>query len=331
MEDISVKTMPEIFERYPFVEDWLAENGFIWDLSRSFDANLRAQDRAFFQNNGCEEEEFIRRFRDYIADMTAFLGETPGEIQEISILPGFDKNGVRENFEQITISRGSITAVVGATGSGKSRLLADIEWGAAGDTPTGRTILLDGRRQTWEGGIKNKIVAQLSQNMNFVIDMKVYDFLKKHAECRMCENPEDLAEQVFVTANDLSGEPFPRDIHVTGLSGGQSRALMIADCAILSSAPVVLIDEIENAGINRREALALLTGKDKIVVMATHDPALALLADYRFIIKNGSITGILQKDETETEILKEVEALDRRLLELRDQLREGRRLTRPRI
>jgi ABC-type lipoprotein export system ATPase subunit len=329
MRDITSKTIQEIFERCPFAEDWLAESGFIWDPSRSFDENLLTQGKLFFQNNGCEGEEFTRRFQDYIADMTAFLGESREDIREISILPGFDKNGVRENFEQITVTRGSITAVVGATGSGKSRLLADIEWGAAGDTPTGRTILLDGRRQTWERGIKNKIVAQLSQNMNFVIDLKVYDFLKMHAECCMGEDPNELAEQVFMTANSLAGEPFPRDIHVTGLSGGQSRALMIADCAILSSAPVVLIDEIENAGINRREALTLLTGKDKIVFMATHDPALALLADYRFIIKNGSITGILEKDETEAEILKEVEALDRRLLELREQLRAGRRLTHP--
>ena len=34
----------------------------------------------------------------------------------------------------------------------------------------------------------------------------------------------------------------------------------------------MLIDEIENAGINRRMALKLLTGRDKIVFIATHDP-----------------------------------------------------------
>jgi ABC-type lipoprotein export system ATPase subunit len=215
---------------------------------------------------------------------------------------------------------------VGATGSGKSRFLADIEWGAAGDTPTGRTVLINGGRQTGEGGLRNKIVAQLSQNMNFVIDLSVYDFLKMHAECRMTENPEAEVEQVFAMANKLAGEPFTRDVPVTGLSGGQSRALMIADCALLSAAPVVLIDEIENAGINRREALALLTGEDKIVFIATHEPVLALLADYRLIIKNGSIASILQKDKVEEEVLKEAEALDGRLLELRDLLRQGRRL-----
>jgi ABC-type lipoprotein export system ATPase subunit len=335
MENIATKPMAEIFKRYPFAEDWLAESGFAGDIVRSFDENLRAQTKLFFQNNGCDGEEFTRRFQHYLDGMTAFLGENREDVREISILPGFDKNGNREQFDRVTVSRGNVAAVVGATGSGKSRLLADIEWGAAGDTPTGRTILLDGRRQTGARGIKNRIIAQLSQNMNFVIDLKVSDFLKMRAECHrdiQCHagnDPDDLAEQVFVTANSLAGEPFPKDIPVTGLSGGQSRALMIADCAILSAAPVVLIDEIENAGINRREALSLLTGKDKIVFIATHDPVLALLADFRLIIKNGSITGILAKDETETAILKEVETLDRRLRELRDQLRSGERLTRP--
>jgi ABC-type lipoprotein export system ATPase subunit len=326
MEDINAWPMSRLLDQYPFARDWLTENGFALDLRSSFEENLRGQTRVFFQNNGCDVPEFARRFRDYIRDMADFLGETRREIDEITILPGLDKNGRREAFEKITIKRGSVVAVVGATGSGKSRLLADIEWGAAGDTPTGRTILIDGGRQTGEGSLKNKIVAQLSQNMNFVIDLSVYDFLKMHAECRMTEDPEMVVEQVFTMANKLAGEAFDRDIPVTGLSGGQSRALMIADCALLSAAPVVLIDEIENAGINRREALALLTGEDKIVFIATHDPVLALLADYRLIIKNGSITAILQKDEAEEAVLKEAEALDARLLELRELLRRGLRL-----
>jgi ABC-type lipoprotein export system ATPase subunit len=326
MEDVNSLTMSELISQYPFVRDWLAENGFTLDLHASFGVNLQNQNRAFFQNNGCDAPEFARRFWEYIQDMVDFLGETQERIEEITILPGLDKSGRREGFEKITIKRGNVVAVVGATGSGKSRLLADIEWGAAEDTPTGRTILIDGGRQTGEGRIKNKIVAQLSQNMNFVIDLSVYEFLKMHAECRMTENPEATVEQVFIMANKLAGESFARDIPVTALSGGQSRALMIADCALLSAAPVVLIDEIENAGINRREALALLTGEDKIVFIATHDPVLALLADYRLIIKNGSITAVLQKDRNEEAVLKEAEALDGRLLELRDLLRRGLRL-----
>jgi ABC-type lipoprotein export system ATPase subunit len=42
------------------------------------------------------------------------------------------------------IKKGDIVSIVGPTGSGKSRLLADIEWTAQGDTPTLRKILING-------------------------------------------------------------------------------------------------------------------------------------------------------------------------------------------
>ncbi|MDR1904682.1 MAG: hypothetical protein LBQ88_20650 [Treponema sp.] len=113
MEDISTWEMAKILNQYPFAQDWLTENGFILDPRSSFAENLQGQTKGFFQNNGCNAPEFTRRFRDYIHDMVEFLGETPGQIEEITILPGLDKSGRRENFERITIKRGSIAAVRG--------------------------------------------------------------------------------------------------------------------------------------------------------------------------------------------------------------------------
>ena len=122
---------------------------------------------------------------------------------------------------------------------------------------------------------ENKLVAQLSQNMNFVMDLTVFEFLELHAKSRMIENEKEIIDKIFTKANELAGEKFKLDTPVTSLSGGQSRALMIADTAILSRSPIVLIDEIENAGIDRKKALDLLVGEEKIVLMATHDPLLA--------------------------------------------------------
>ena len=113
---------------------------------------------------------------------------------------------------------------------------------------------------------------------------------------------------------------------LTGLSGGQSRALMIADCAVLSDAPIVLIDEIENAGIHRRRALNALTGENKIVLMATHDPVLTLLADRRLVIRGGGISAVLEKSDAERAALREAEAMDARLMQMREALRSGARL-----
>ena len=110
---------------------------------------------------------------------------------------------------------------------------------------------------------------------------------------------------------------------ITSLSGGQSRALMIADTAILSSSPIVLIDEIENAGIDRKKALELLISSDKIVLMATHDPTLALIADKRIVIKNGGIDKVIETSQEEKQVLVELEKMDNIIQNMRNSLRNG--------
>jgi ABC-type lipoprotein export system ATPase subunit len=144
-----------------------------------------------------------------------------------------------------------------------------------------------------------------------------------HAESRMVTNVSETVNHIIDVANDLAGEKFAPDVAITSLSGGQSRALMIADTAILSKSPVVLIDEIENAGINRKKALNILLSKDKLVLMATHDPTLALMGQKRVVIKNGGIHKIITTTEQEKEILGELEKLDSRFNELRTKLRLG--------
>lgn len=52
---------------------------------------------------------------------------------------------------------------------------------------------------------------------------------------------------------------------------------MIADIALLCDSPIVLIDEIENAGIDKERALGLLQRHDKLVLVVTHDPHTALM------------------------------------------------------
>ena len=48
---------------------------------------------------------------------------------------------------------------------------------------------------------------------------------------------------------------------------------------------MILIDEIENAGIDRRQAIEILAKSEKIVFISTHDPLLALRADKRIVMK----------------------------------------------
>ena len=58
----------------------------------------------------------------------------------LTILPGHDKRGTVESFLPIHLKRGQLYTIVGNTGSGKSRLIKDVEQLAQGDSVTGRTI-----------------------------------------------------------------------------------------------------------------------------------------------------------------------------------------------
>ena len=245
-------------------------------------------------------------------------------LRSLSLTPGRDKAGQPEKT-QIHFRPGENTALLGPTGAGKSRFLSDIESLAAGDTPTGRTVLLNGAEpdEDTRFDLQGRLVAQLTQNMNFVLDMGVLDFLRTHALSREVPDPETAAARVFAAANELAGESFDGCTQLTQLSGGQSRALMIADTALLSWSPVLLIDEIENAGVDKRKALDLLLASDKIIVMATHDPVLALAADRRLVFEQGAVAAVLARTPAEDALLARLEDMERHWSDVREALRKG--------
>lgn len=240
-------------------------------------------------------------------------------IQKITILGGTTKDGEQEPTRKLEINSGDIFALVGPTGSGKSQLLSDIEQLAACDTQSSRTILLnDGQQNGWN----SRIMAQLSQSMNFVIDMLVGDFIILHSSSRGLDD-DSIVGKVINLTNELAGEPVNPDANMMALSGGQSRALMIADIALISDAPVVLIDEIENAGINRLQALKILSAEGKIVIAASHDPLIILLAPKRIVMNNGGMSQVIETSATEKKLLNKLIAIDNELSDLREELRLG--------
>lgn len=244
------------------------------------------------------------------------------KLSEIVIVGGKDKSGAPE-MESIVLRAGEVNCLVGPTGAGKSRLLADIECLAQGDTPSGRRILPDGNTPDPQlrAQMQGRLVAQISQTMNFVLDMKVRDFLDLRSLALEHANPEQDISETIACANTLCGEPFSPETPLALLSGGQSRALMIADAACLGQSPVVLVDEIENAGIDRMAALELFTDKGKIVLLATHDPLLALSAHFRVVIRNGGMVRMVARKAEEQPIIERLRSDDRWQAELRMALR----------
>lgn len=324
-------TIGQLEEKYPFIISYFEENKLYTSnyKDKTFREYLDSFSQEDIENWAINKEKLESDLEVFIEQMKEFLGiKEDTKVKSLTILSGHNKSGDKEGFKELTINKSEIVSIVGPTGSGKSRLLADIEWTAQRDTPTGRGILINGAMpdKKWRFSSNNKLVAQLSQNMNFVMDLTVKEFLELHAQSRLIQDVEETIRKIISAANNLAGEKFDLETPVTSLSGGQSRALMIADTAILSSSPIVLIDEIENAGIDRKKALELLVSEDKIVLMATHDPILALMADRRIVIKNGGIDKIIETSNEEKELLLELEKMDNIIQGMRNRLRIGEQL-----
>ena len=321
----------ELLSRYPFLDGFFKENEYDITnyMDKSFEDFLNDFSPEYFEDKATTKENLLAELDSYISAMKEFLGISEADdVKSLTINSGYNKFGEAENFDSLKIEKSQIIAIVGPTGAGKSRFLQDIEWMAQKDTPTKRQILINDEVPDIKKRFasNNKLVAQLSQNMNFVMDLKVKEFLQLHAQIRLIENIDETVEKIITEANNLAGETFKEDTDITSLSGGQSRALMIADTAILSKSPIVLIDEIENAGIDRKKALNLLVSKDKIVLMATHDPTLALIADKRIVINNGGIVNILETTHKEKQLLDDLEIYDEKFKNMRSALRYGQTL-----
>lgn len=325
--DLLTQPIVELYRQYPFLNEFFlscALEAPKADSGKTMGQWIEELEYFTLDEVGIDREELGEQLELFLTNMESRLSSTVSDVDSITILGGHDKSGAAEDLE-LTLRKGDIVSIVGPTGSGKSRLLSDIEWLAQQDTPTGRQILVNRRipPSDWRFAVEKKLVAQLSQNMNFVMDIAVEDFLRIHCDSRMIKNREQKVAEVIAAANTLAGEPLSPDAPVTALSGGQSRALMIADTAFISTSPVILIDEIENAGINRKNAISLLVRAEKIVLMATHDPILALQADRRIVIKNGGINKVLTTSPEEKKLLTELEAMNDRLTECREHLRAG--------
>jgi ABC-type lipoprotein export system ATPase subunit len=248
-------------------------------------------------------------------------------LESLEILKGHDKSGTPEKYD-LKFVPGDVICLVGPTGAGKSRFLADIECLAQGDTPTGRHVLINGEAPNGSDRFSGEsgLVAQITQNMNFIMDLPVEEFLHMHAASRTLTDPDKTVKRVMEAAVNMAGEPFGPKTQITQLSGGQSRALMIADAAFLSPKPIVLIDEIENAGVDRTKALKLFVEKGKIVLLSTHDPLLALSGVRRLIIRNGAVADVIEPTEAELKTRNYLAQLDQIMNSIREDLRYGKRI-----
>jgi len=252
-------------------------------------------------------------------------------IESITIFGGHSRSGVPETVERIDLKMGDVVSIVGPTGSGKTTLINDLELFADANTQTGRRVLINGQRPLMEYRDNPAMnpIALITQHTTFLSDLPVLDFLVAHAGIRAVKKDqvELMIQQTLDFANQLTGEPIILTSRMTELSGGQTRALLIADATIICNTPIVLLDEVENAGIHRSRALELLHQHRKIFIFVTHDPRIVLLSDYRIIMQGGSITKVVYTTNEERMLSRKVSRLDDMLSNMRDRIRFGEHLT----
>ena len=190
--EIVNRKISELLSEFPFLSAFFNDNGL--EIEGKEELTLPEYFTTFdedeIEDRAIDAENLIFQIGEFIEQMIAFLGKDEDIVKTVTILPGTDKTGNAEKFEDLIIKQGEIISIVGPTGSGKSRLLGDIEWVAQSDTPTSRKILInnDVPDKKWRFSSSDKLVAQLSQNMNFVMDLSVYEFVELHAESRLVEN-----------------------------------------------------------------------------------------------------------------------------------------------
>lgn len=251
------------------------------------------------------------------------------EISELTLLGGFGKGGEPEPVERLEMRMGDVVSIVGPTGSGKTALINDIALFAAADTPSRRRVLVNGAPPPpiFQEDPSHNPIALITQHTTFLSDLPVRRFLSIHAKIRRSARQESIVEETLAFANELTGEPIIEGEAMTELSGGQTRALLLADAVVIGNSPIILLDEIENAGIDRLRALQLLKRYRKIFIFVTHDLRITLLSDYRVVLLRGAMQSIVTRNDEERRVAERIGHLDAIMVEMRNRLRAGERLT----
>lgn len=250
------------------------------------------------------------------------------EIREISVIGGFGKTGEPEAVARLDMRMGDVVSIVGPTGSGKTMLINDIALFADANTPSRRRVLVNGEPAPaiFQEDPSRNPIALITQHTTFLSDLPVREFLRIHARIRRTERQESAVEETLAFANELTGEPIIEQAAMTELSGGQTRALLVADAVVIGNSPIILLDEIENAGIDRLRALQLLKRYRKIFIFVTHDLRITLLSDYRVALLRGAMRAIIPRVEEERRVASRIGRLDEIMVAMRDRLRAGEQL-----
>lgn len=172
-------------------------------------------------------------------------------------------------IERATLSSGSVTAVIGHNGAGKttfSRCLCGLEKRCKG-------VLLSSDAQQHSHKHRLKLCYMVMQDVNHQL------FTESVSEEILISMPQENSNQMDIILKEMDLLDL-KDCHPMGLSGGQKQRVAIAS-AIASERPIILFDE-PTSGLDLlhmrqvAEAINRLAETGKTVVVVTHDPEFIL-------------------------------------------------------
>ena len=191
----------------------------------------------------------------------------------------------------LIVEPGTTVALLGPSGSGKSTLLRCL---AGLDEPSGGTVFIRGERvshrpETERARIRARRIGVLLQTGNLLQHLDLRDNVRvaQLAGGAPRYSTGELLEQV-----GLAGR---RHAYPTELSGGELARAGLA-VALANDPDVVLADEPtgELDGDTEQQVLRLLAelaGRGAGLVVVTHSPAVARMADRVLILTDGQVLG----------------------------------------
>lgn len=193
----------------------------------------------------------------------------------------------------LTLPAGTLVAVTGTSGSGKSSLLGALAGTVA---PTSGTVAVDGVEVRDRAGASRLGIGFLPQNGGLVSVLTVEENIAV-ALLALGIDPAEVSRRAR-DALSLVGLDDEGTHLAEELSGGQQQRAAIA--VLLATHPrVLLLDEptSELDARNRQRVLAALRAEaldGAVVVLATHDPEAAAPADAELALDEGRATWVRQ-------------------------------------
>ena len=192
----------------------------------------------------------------------------------------------------LRIERGRVIAITGPSGSGKSTLLGLM---AGLDTPSTGRILIDGENITALdeerlARLRGAKIGVVFQFFHLLPSLTAFEYVLVPMELADVPRPADRARALLADVG-LSdrGHHYPSQ-----LSGGEQQRVAIAR-ALANDPPVLLADEptgnLDSA--TGRQVIELLVRVNRehgrTLVLVTHDPELAALADDIVVLRDGQV------------------------------------------